>query len=660
MKKNLQHTMLITVFFLLLFSCNSCSNEELFVEPEAEIVEKEESTEDSSEEQEEEEEVVTPEDETEIEVDTSLPCDFSLTNIQPNTTIIINCLLDLGGTTVNLPSGVTIEFEGGDIINGEIIFSSESVISGELLNKDLKLSGTTPSLKDPTFVFKPERWGIVEGKVNDDIALDNKDILQRTIDQVKLMGADEFSIETLDAYFKVDIEYYGRARHLDNASIYIPEDFHLKMSENAFLRVQPNKSFSYSLFKIFLADNVIISGGNLIGDRFEHDYSPIADRHGIPRDTHEYGNLVFVIGSENIVIDNVSFSDPTGDAIMFHGESLRQDDGSLAPGKKETKNVIVKNCTISRARRNGISFLDGRFITIDNCTIKDTGKGDQAYDSSGSKIYSSSGVEPRWGIDMEAIRHRTADGRLRQTALNENIIVRNSVFTGNHDGDVLVFTANDVLIENNFFDRSVGSFASHDVVVRNNTFESRETSKFTALSISSFVTFPNEEDTQGKELNHHWLFVDNYIKGYNHGISIKGEHHEIRNNRIENCVNGVFLVSNLLNTTFTGNTITSNINNSRGYRNIYNTNNSNNIVISNEIIEVKERPLYLNLLLNESNLNSSQITFKNCTLNSTSTNMANKISNSKNIRLEGNITNTDYIVENSENINLIDNLISTN
>jgi hypothetical protein len=569
-------------------------------------------------------------------------------------------LLDLSGETISLPTNVNIEYAGGDIINVTIVFSEGSIISGELLNSSLNIEGTLPQLKDPVFNFVTSRWDLIEGVVSDDVALNNRNIFQDIIYQTKLMNADVFNVDALDVYFRVELDYQGRKTRLEDSAINIPSDFHLKMSDNTFLRVQPNKLPWYTLIKLPVSNNVIISGGHLVGDRFEHDYSPFTDQFGINRDHHTFGALLYIIGSENIVVDNVHFSDPTGDAIMFHGEGLRQNDGTLSPGYSETNNVIIKNSTIIRARRNGISFLDGRDITIDNCIISDTGQGEQAYDSAGNKIASSSGSDPRYGIDLEAIRTRAADGSLQRTALNEDISIKNSMFTGNEKGDIVVFTANDVIIENNNFDSAVRSFASDYIIVRNNNFRSRELYSNVAVSIQSFVHFQNEEDTQGKELNHHWQVYNNSIKEYSKGLAIAGQNQEIRNNVIENCEIGVFLIGNLWDSTFNGNNIVSNMASSRGYRNINNAQNNRNILISNETISVQKRPLDLFVLNEGSDLSTAQISIKNCILNSakTSWDHTNFIKKSKNITLEGNVSNTEFEVVDSENIVLINNTVT--
>src|SRR5690606_5754780 len=113
------------------------------------------------------------------------------------------------------------------------------------------------------------------------------------------------------------------------ASIQLPSNFNLVMSNNTFLRVQPNASATYTLMSVHLKENTTITGGNLIGDRFEHNYAPTIDEVGLARNTHEWGHLLFIIGSQKIVIDNVNLSNATGDGLVFHSQTLRNNDGTL-------------------------------------------------------------------------------------------------------------------------------------------------------------------------------------------------------------------------------------------------------------------------------------------------------------------------------------------
>ena len=96
------------------------------------------------------------------------PCEFSLTSLQPGQTLEINCRIDLQGQNVSIPSGVTLKYNKGEVVNGTLNFSG-GYIDGELLNKDLDLQGQV-QLTSPTFRLYPKRWDFVEGQTNSDRA----------------------------------------------------------------------------------------------------------------------------------------------------------------------------------------------------------------------------------------------------------------------------------------------------------------------------------------------------------------------------------------------------------------------------------------------------------------------------------------------------------
>ncbi len=494
-------------------------------------------------------------------------------------------------------------------------------------------------LRDRIFNFDPKRWGIVEGIVSDDVALRNRDILNSIMQQARLFGINVFQIGAMDAYFKVDVNKIGRVEN-SGSSIQIPSDFHLKMSENTFLRVQPNSAATYTLMTTYLTDNVTISGGNLIGDRFEHDYSPFTDAAGVKRDEHGWGHLLWIIGSENILVENVSLSRATGDGIVFHSETLRNNDGTLRAGTREVNTVLVKDVNIDECRRNGISVLDGRNITFDNCIITNTGNG-----PSGE---ATSGTAPRYGIDLESIRTRNDDGTLNETALIENVVIKNSTFTNNEAGDIVVYTANNVVIDNNFFDKWVANKASYNVDIINNTFKSRNP-KFFAIGIDSFI------DPFGNELNHNYKISNNTISDYSVGIKVAGENQEVSNNNITDCVTGISLISNLKDSTFSDNKITSDLSVSFGYKNLRGCNNINNLNIVNEEISVRNRPVSFNVMFTDDNFSSTQVTFENCLFLTQNTNFSILVKEAKNIDFVNNRLNTGFLVLDSENINLINN-----
>ena len=176
-----------------------------------------------------------------------IPCDEALYNLKGGASLIIDCAIDLGGKQVTLNENVTLNYGGGTIQNGTLIFKG-GAIDGRFLNKDLQITGTA-QLVDPVFNFVPARWGIIQGQTDRRSAFSNRITFEKIINKVKSMGAETFKIGAFDAYFDVvtitnaqDKNFYPWLEGIN-----IPSDFTLLMSPETHLRVFPNDYKKYSL-----------------------------------------------------------------------------------------------------------------------------------------------------------------------------------------------------------------------------------------------------------------------------------------------------------------------------------------------------------------------------------------------------------------------------
>ncbi|WP_233267551.1 right-handed parallel beta-helix repeat-containing protein [Algibacter sp. L1A34] len=513
--KKLKNLMLVTLIGMSVLGTLSCNNEELYEEPVA-IVEDE-----------------SNEDEGLNVANVDEPCDFNLDDIDQNSTVIINCVLDLQGETFNLPENVTLIEEGGEIINGTLNFSEGSSIDGDLLGNTLTVTGTKPSLRNAAFTFDPKRWGIVEGVVSDEVALNNRNILQSTIDLVKEYGIDIFVINEMDAYFHLDYGWKD-AKGYNDIAIHLPSDFHLEMTDDTHLRLQPNHWPKGVFVSIYERDNVVITGGNIHGDRYTHDYSDIIDEVGISRSTHEWPGLITVAGSANVTVDGLNIVDSTGDAFIFGSTNgFRY---SLS-NKRFNQNIVLKNSILSDSRRNNITISDGEYLTIDNCIIKNAGQGENIYDSKGSKIISSAGVAPRVGIDIEAFRGYAANGDSIDFEKAENITITGCSFENNNVASIIDYSGKNVVMQNNISDN--GFFASYSTNAEflNNTFvASKENRLSAAITTGNWIISKNGIPTQLSENN---KVEGNSIKGFRVGVITFGKNGIVSRNIISDYEYGI-------------------------------------------------------------------------------------------------------------------------
>ncbi|WP_379942241.1 right-handed parallel beta-helix repeat-containing protein [Mariniflexile aquimaris] len=494
------------VLCFMVLALVSCNNEELFVEPTSEVVVEDDTT--------------VPDDNDTVAIPpVSTPCDFNLNNVAANATVIINCVMDLGGQTITLPAGVTLVYEGGDIINGTINFGTNNLVSGELLNSSLTIAGTKPQMKDPVFNFDAKRWGIVEGVVNDEVAYNNKLIINEIMQKVKSLGASTIKIDKLDAYFQTQNEFNKSKEAPEDAAIQIPADIHLKMTDNTHLRVQPNKGTATVLLTVFKADNTIVEGGILHGDRDTHDYSSGG--------TQEWLHTLLVKASKNVTIKNMTLMDAGGDGIEINAYGHAYDSYYTY-----CENVTITGNKIIRARRNGLSLTDGRNIIIENNEFID----------SGISTNKSNGAAPMWAIDIEPYRPNAT-----VYEIVNDITIKNNIEKGSEKGGFLIYSGDRITIENNTMENGIAYRQTSGSIIRNNT----------VIGVSELSKKDRDGITaETQSGNNNNLIYGNTVKNFNKGI-IAGDYNGLKvyDNVISNCGKAIGYGS-LINAKIYSNTIT--------------------------------------------------------------------------------------------------------
>lgn len=523
--KKLKSLMLVALIGMSALGTQSCNSEEVYEEPVAQ-------------------EDTSNEDADVAVTDVNAPCDFSLADLEPNSTVVINCILDLQGETFNLPDNVTLLAEGGDIINGTLHFSEGSSIDGDLLGSTLSVSGSNPALRDTSFSFDPTRWGIVEGVVSDEVAQKNTEILENTMELAKKYGIDTFKIDEMDAYFKTD----NPLVHVAEAALNVPGDFNLVMTNSTHIRVQPNDYKNTTLLALFKVNNVTITGGFLHGDRDEHDYSDTSTGH-------EWGHCLRITGSKNILVQEMTMMDAGGDAVNInaYGHAFGSD-------YVYSENVAISNNTLLRSRRNNVSITDGRNLLIEGNDIIE----------GGISTEKSRGVLPGWGIDLEGVR---SGGLLYEIV--KDVVIRDNYETGSQNGSIIIFTADDVIIEGNTLETGLSFVHTEGSIIRNNKITAvREISKTNGTGIGS--------DMKSEDANHSNQVYGNEVIDFGIGISVVGRNHTVFDNVVTNCTNGIVLKT-LKDCRFYGNVVKSNVKASIGFSN--SSDYLDNVIIGADIDE---------------------------------------------------------------------------
>lgn len=145
-------------------------------------------------------------------------------------------------------------------------------------------------------------------------------------------------------------------------SINLKSNVNIILNKNTVLNVVPNNLNLYSVFSIKNVENVSISGGKIIGDKYNH-----LDSKG------EWGMGIDIRGSSNILIHDMTISKMWGDGIYI--SSFKN---------VHSNKIIINNIHLSDNRRQGITLVSGNNILFERLKIENT-----------------SGTKPSAGIDIE-------------------------------------------------------------------------------------------------------------------------------------------------------------------------------------------------------------------------------------------------------------------
>jgi len=289
-----------------------------------------------------------------------------------------------------------------------------------------------------------------------------------------------------------------------NAGIVPPSNLDICLSANAVIKVEANGKKRYGAFYIYKKENIRISGGKIVGDRFDHDYTTVTS-------THEWGCGIRAIGSDNIIIENVKFCDFTGDCITFGSDGTYGEE-SYAP----EINSAIKHCELYNSRRQGITLSGVSNIYVSNNLIHDIG----------TTIDGNEGIAPKTGIDIEG--YGTFEAAKSQPI---EVFIIGNTFRDNYSDDINMFTAYKALVVGNIFSGSVACSYATQSIVSNNVFSGRGTK--TAMSVTySRQIFNN---VNGLTIS------GNVISNYETGLRLAGNYVKASDNFIIGCVTGINL-----------------------------------------------------------------------------------------------------------------------
>ena len=208
--------------------------------------------------------------------------------------------------------------------------------------------------------------------------------------------------------------------------INLRSDIKVILGSNAKLIAISNGEKSYCILSLRGLNNVSITGGQLFGDRYEHQGSE-----------GEWGHGIGVFDSSNIILDGIKIFNCWGDGIYLGSDHEWTQDAGCS-------NIIIQNCELAGNRRNGLSIVSADYVTLKNCIFRD-----------------ANGTDPQFGVDIETNYESNP---------NQHIYLDNCTFYGNAKGSVLINSAaNDVQISNSVLNGNFINYAGTDVVLSNTT-----------------------------------------------------------------------------------------------------------------------------------------------------------------------------------------------
>lgn len=215
--------------------------------------------------------------------------------------------------------------------------------------------------------------------------------------------------------------------------IVLKSNIKLLLDSQAIIKLIPtSQEVYYGIFIPRDSENVIVSGGQIFGEREHHIGT-----------TGEWGFGILCRASKNVIIENIKIKDCWGDGIDITSSGETDD--------KKSKDVIIRNVVCENNRRNNLTLGGVEHIVIEH-----------------SKFVSANGTAPEAGIDIEP------DNANR---FNKDVTIFNCVIDNNKAYGVLCtsFESNNITIKESYIKSSItGKALVLTKTVGNNSVENSE------------------------------------------------------------------------------------------------------------------------------------------------------------------------------------------
>ena len=304
----------------------------------------------------------------------------------PDSRYIIKHNFDLGGDTLVLAKNSLLYFRGGSIKNGVIVGNNTMILyRNKAIFENIKIEGTwnVPIVSSEMFADSPKDNVLKElFNLSDNNFFNRVEILEGT--------------------------YYVSALQDNDAVLRPKSNTEIILDGNICLRA--NDFPYYQVMAIYGANNVYLHGkGSIVGDMYQHQYTM---RFGEHRKTHEWGHGLTIRGCQNVLVEDITCKDCTGDACSITSQ-IPSDISPIAEVGTPSLNITVKRCRFEGARRQGMTIGYASHVTIDSCFFANIS---QAF----------KGTAPGAGIDIEP--DNNGNKKIDKGCESSFIIIENCMF----------------------------------------------------------------------------------------------------------------------------------------------------------------------------------------------------------------------------------------
>ncbi len=254
-------------------------------------------------------------------------------------------VVDLKGDTLKLAENGVLEFKSGGILKNGVVIGNGTRINGSgTMFDNVTISGTwnVPEIKSSMFADAQKTNGL-----QNVLALTNAYV--------------ENKVEILEGDYPVKVS--------KNKGVCLTVKGNTELIINGDIKMTACKFPTYDIIRVQGKNIVIRGSGSVEGDLPNHE-----GRDG------EWGMGIRLNAASNAIIKDITVKNCWGDCIYVGGRSSK---------------ILIDNCTLNRARRQGVSVT-----SANNVEIK------------GGMILNISGTAPEYGIDIEPNKNDTINNIL--------------------------------------------------------------------------------------------------------------------------------------------------------------------------------------------------------------------------------------------------------